>query len=69
MFLIIAISHKRFLQSTPGELRYALWDMVASKFLQSFRLYGDQALEADFSWTSPSLILINTKLARPLNIS
>ena len=31
------------LQSTPGELLYALWDMVASTCLRSFRLYGDQA--------------------------
>ena len=36
MFLIIAISHKRFLQSTPGEQEYALCDMVASTCLRFF---------------------------------
>ena len=36
MFLIIAISHKRFLHSTPGKLQYVLWDMVASICLRSY---------------------------------
>ena len=34
---------QEILQSTPGELSYALWDMVASTCLRPFRLYGDQA--------------------------
>ena len=45
MFLTIAISHKRFLQSAPRELQYALWDLVASLCLRSFRLYGDHAFK------------------------